>query len=100
MNCASGIISATARCVSQCSSSSDGTRAVSGMGAEPLARVADVPVHRVDQRVSAVKAKFAPQAVEKLDAKLLTVDVLVEVDQERFHRRARLHVERGPDADI
>ena len=58
------------------------------------------PAHLLDQRVDAVEAALAAQALEEIQAQLAAVDVAVEVEQERLDEQAAAGDEGRAHADI
>src|SRR3972149_1400284 len=92
------MISATARLATPSSSSSLGAPALAAL-TEVLPGVLDVAAHLGDEFVHGVEPELVPEAVHQLDAQLLAVDVLMEVQDVGLHRGADLGVKGGADAD-
>src|ERR671933_1372436 len=68
-------------------------------GGQP-ARVLDVAMHLLDQRVGAVEAPLAAEALEEVQAQLATVEVALEVEQVGLHEEPAPGLERGAHADV
>src|SRR5919108_4470980 len=65
-----------------------------------LARLDDVPLHLLDQRVHRLEALLSPHALDERDAEVLAVQVAVEADQVGLDEEATAGLERRADPHV
>ncbi len=67
---------------------------------EVLAGGGDVAPHLGDEVVRRIEPELVAEAVEKVDADLLAVDIALEAEDERLDGGPGFEIEGGADADV